>query len=77
MGSGVKQDHILSPTLFALYIDDLVERLNEKEVGVKFGDCMLSTLLYADNIVLTAPDVDRLQEVVEEWRMTLNIHDAL
>ena len=80
MGSGVKQGCILSPTLFALCIDDLVERLKEKEVGVKFGDCMVSALLYADDIVLTAPDVNELQEsikVVEEWckewRMTLNI----
>ena len=70
VGSGVKQGFILSPTLFTLYTDDLVERLKEKVVGVKFGDCMLSTLLYADDIVLTSPDVNDLQEsikVVEEW----------
>ena len=77
---GVKQGCILSPTLFAMYIDDLVEQLRAVNAGVECGERVVSSLLYADDIVLLAPDVECLQKqikIVEEWcsrwRMTLNI----
>jgi len=50
VGCGVKQGCILSPTLFALFVDDLVQALNDEEKGVVFGDNMLTALLYADDI---------------------------
>jgi len=50
VGCGVKQGCILSPTLFALFVDDLVQALNDEEKGVVFGDSMLTALLYADDI---------------------------
>lgn len=77
---GVKQGCILSPTLFAMFIDDLVDCLKEKNCGVMCGDCSVASLLYADDIVLLAPDEQSLQsllDAVEEWcrkwRMSLNI----
>ena len=51
VGCGVKQGCILSPTLFALFVDDLVQALNDEDKGVVFG----AALLYADDIVLTSP----------------------
>ena len=80
INSGVKQGCILSPTLFAMYIDDLVDQLRAKNSGIACGECEVSSLLYADDIVLLAPDEESLQvqiKVVEEWckrwRMSLNI----
>ena len=77
---GVKQGCILSPLLFALYIDSLIQELNAKEVGVMYGDGMLSTLLYADDIVLIAPSELNLQSMIKvvekwcrSWQMSLNV----
>ena len=47
------------------------------------GECTVSSLLYADEVVLLAPDEESLQtqiKIVKEWcrrwRMTLNISKA-
>ena len=70
----------MSPLLFALYIDDLIQELNAKETGVIYGDGMLSTLLYADDIVLIAPNELTLQSMImivekwcKTWQMSLNV----
>ena len=49
--SGVKQGDNLLPTLFSIFIDDLVDEINEHGLGVNIGDSKLSILLYADDIV--------------------------
>ena len=46
---GVRQGLVLSPILFALYIDDI-------------SDCN-SIVLYADDILLTAPSVVELERL--------------
>lgn len=68
--SGVKQECTLSPLLFALCIDDLVENLNQAEYGISFGDCMLSDLLYADDTVLNITRQEQMSgvnSVVQSW----------
>ena len=77
--SGVKQGCILSPTLFAMFIDDLVDNLNSIQAGIECGKHMVSTLLYADDIVILAPDEDRLERlprIVESWchRWNMNLN---
>ena len=61
INSGVKQGCILSPTFFAMYIDDLVQEVNHKHLGVNCQMCTLSALLYANDIVLTARSAKNLQ----------------
>ncbi|XP_071123934.1 uncharacterized protein [Mytilus edulis] len=62
---GVKQGCLLSPTLFAAYINDLTERINNLDCGVRIDDTMLSILLYADDIALIAPDEESLQKMLD------------
>ena len=57
--NGVKQGCILSPTLFSLVMLDLVDMFEEKNLGVPHGDGHISSLLYADDIVITADSEDK------------------
>ena len=50
-----------------------MQALNDEDKGVVFGDSLLTPLLYADDIVLTAPNENKLQGllgVVENWCRT-------
>ena len=52
--SGVRQGDVLSPTLFSLFINGLVEELNELNLGIKIEETHIFALLYADDIALIA-----------------------
>ena len=68
--SGVKQGDTLSPTLFSMFINDLVVDVKNLNSGVVAGGINVSILLYADDIVLIAPNENCLQKqlnVVNDW----------
>jgi len=60
----------ISPTLFSLYMNDLVHEINSLNCGITFNEDMISILLYADDVLL-APDADSLQlnmlDVLDAW----------
>ena len=60
----------MSPTLFGLFINDLVAEVNKQNLGIKVGNLQIAILLFADDIVLMAESEQKLQSllnVVHKW----------
>ena len=58
---GVRQGCLLSPILFALYLNDLNRHIKVSSQGVLVDDTPVHSLLYADDLVLIAKDRIDLQ----------------
>lgn len=76
---GVKQGDVLSPTLFAIYVNDLAQEIKRANLGIDIDDLNLSILLYADDIVLVAEEEAKLQKMLDimykwcnKWRLAIN-----
>ena len=76
---GLRQGCILSPVLFSLFINSIIARLKEAEVGVKYGSKLVSMLLYADDDAIFAEDeksmrlrLDVLMGWCREWSGEVN-----
>ena len=77
---GLRQGFILSPLLFSLYVNSLVYKLKEAEVGVKCRSQVIPVLLYADDAVILAEDersmrqgLDTFAEWCSEWAVEINV----
>lgn len=77
--TGVKQGCPLSPTLFAIFANDLVKEINDLNLGIKVGDTYVSILMYSDDIVLLADSEGKLQTMLntlhnwcKRWRVLIN-----
>ena len=51
VSNGVRQGGVLSPYLFAVYLDGLLEELSNSGVGCYWGFSFVGALAYADDIV--------------------------
>jgi hypothetical protein len=73
---GVRQGGVLSPYLFAIYVDDIVKKINRSDLGCRLGLKRIAVVLYADDIILMAPSVESLQmllNIVEEELIDLDM----
>ena len=57
----MRQGDTLSPTLFCLFINDLVKELNDLKKGIEITNAHISILLYADDVVLITENESNCQ----------------
>ena len=61
---GIRQGGVLSPHLFAVFIDDIIKTVGKRNIGCKSYQLCASIFLYADDILLMAPSVQCLQKLI-------------
>ena len=67
--SGVRQGDPLSPTLFCILINELIEEVKQLQLGVFVKDRRLSILAFADDIVLIGRDESELAILLRQVEM--------
>jgi len=73
INKGVRQDCPLSPTLFNIYLDDIITKWQKQDItGIKLSkNQQLSTLLFADDQVVIADTEDNLQKAAHKLNRTI------
>ena len=80
--TGVRQGCILSPLLYSIFINDLAKTLKQTHAGASIDTesaVQLCVLLYADDIVILADDMEELEYLMSivhdysvKWRFEVN-----
>ena len=65
LSCGIRQGGVLSPYLFAVFIDSIVDKIKVSGLGCYIRHICFSVLLYADDIILLAPSVSALQKLYQ------------
>ena len=73
VSNGVRQGEVLSPYLFAIYLDDLSNELNNIKAGCYIGEVLLNHLMFADDICVFCPSVRWLQRFWKNTRCVLGV----
>ena len=77
MSNGVRQGGVLSPYLFAVYLDDLSNELNNIKAGCYIGEVLLNDLMFADNVCVFCPSVHWLQRILDVWQAYAESHGII
>ena len=77
VSNGVRQGGVLSPVLFAVYLDGLLEELSDSGVGCYWGHMFAGTLSYADDIVILAPCASALRRMLDICSLYAHDHGLL
>ena len=82
-GVGLRQGCVLSPMLFSLHINGLIDDLKQKQCGVASGSTQIPGLLYADDTSLFGEDAKTLQQSLhaledwcQKWDMRVNVEKS-
>ena len=81
---GVRQGGVLSPYLFAVYLDELSNQLGSARVGCTVGNMVVNHLIFADDVCVFSPSISGLQcllnicvDYVAEHEITFNCNKTI
>ncbi len=77
ISNGVKQGGVMSPLLFNLYVQDLIDSLEHKGMGCHMGNLFTGCFIYADDIVLLAPSSQSMNYMLKYCESYAIEHDIL
>lgn len=67
---GIRQGGVLSPILFSIYVDNILTKLSK--LGCMLNGVSYGSFMYADDLVLLAPSVNELQNMINICDKELN-----
>ncbi len=80
---GVKQGDTLSPTIFGIFINDIVDDVKSVNIGINIDGINVCILLYADDIALLSETEEGLQKLLSKvyewsrkWKIKFNAHKS-
>ncbi len=62
--NGVKQGMVMSPILFAVYVDRLFHKLTKSGVGCQMSNYFIGCILFADDVTLLCPTINCLKKMI-------------
>ena len=63
---GVRQGSVLSPLLFNLYVNEMLNSMVKSEMGCVIGSSRMNVIAYADDLVLISPTAPSLQLLLDK-----------
>ena len=61
IANGLKQGGVLALILFGIYMDNLIKRLKDSNIGCKIGNNYVGVFCYADDLTLITPTLTGLK----------------
>ena len=77
ISNGVKQGGCLSPNLFSVYLNKLIEILRNCNIGCRYGNHYMGVYCYADDLSLLSPTFTGLQEMLKICELYANNYDII
>ena len=75
--NGVRQGGVMSPLLFGVYVDGLLELLKNLGIGCFIRQYFCGAAGYADDIILLCPTSSGLRKIIEVCEKYAKLHDVL
>ena len=77
VSNGVRQGVVLSPYLFAVYLNDLSQESKSIRAGCYIGEVLLNHLMLADDICVFCPSVSWLQRILDVCQAYAKSHGII